>query len=258
MQETSALYRRLIADDDHWFETTIVVGESGDLITERGDTILFGGTAIMVAKTGADYGFTESQIFSVRTSSSMFETDPEAGQAISQEIDVSMLNPSGDIPEMAMVVLYVRVCTVAEKSEWLQQGIFYIDTRQITHDGNVDVLSFHGYDAMLKTEQDYSDTSLQFPAVDTDIVSEIALKIGVRVDSRTWDVMTEGYTYPLPTNYTLREMLRYISSAYAGCFIITELGDLRLVSLLEMPEETNLLVDSVGDYIVFADTRIKV
>jgi hypothetical protein len=45
---------------------------------------------------------------------------------------------------------------------------------------------------------------------------------------------------------------------YAGCFIITEVGQLRLVSLLELPPETNLLIDNVGDYIVFGSDRIKV
>ena len=259
MQETSALYRRLIADDNHWFETTIVVGESGELITERGETILFGGTAIMVAKSGADYGFLESQIFDVQTSSAMFDTEPDVGQAIAQEVDVTMINPSGDIPDMAMVILYTRVCTATEKSEWIQQGVFYIDTRQISNnESGFTTLTFHGYDAMLMTEQDYARSSLTWPAVDTAIVQEIATKIGVRVDSRTWDIMTSGYTYPLPTGYTLREMLKFISAAYAGVFIITEIGELRLVSLLELPEETNLLVDNVGDYIVFADTRIKV
>ena len=41
-------------------------------------------------------------------------------------------------------------------------------------------------------------------------------------------------------------------------FIITEVGQLRLVSLLELPPETNLLIDNVGDYIVFGTDRIKV
>lgn len=259
MQDTSPLYRQILADPNHYFEVSVVIGESGDLVTERGDTILFGGTAILVARSGPDSGFYGSQIFSLKTSSQMFGNDPEIGRAIAQEIELQMLQPSGDLPPMAQIVPYVRACTDTEQSEWLQQGVFYIDTRETTasYDG-LQILTLHGFDAMLMTEQEYSSTSIDWPATDINVVREIASKIGVTIDSRTEELMTGGYTYPLPTGYTLREMLGYIAAAYLGCFIITETGQLRLVSLLELPSDTALLVDSIGDYITFGGDRIKV
>ena len=259
MQNTSPLYRRLLADENHWFEASVVIGDSGNLITERGETILFGGTAIVVSRTGADSGFGEDIVFSVSTTSSLFSNNPEIGKAVSAEIDLKMLNPSGDIPRMGVVIPYVRVRTEDEYSEWLQQGVFYIDTRDISNnDDDLTILTLHGFDGMMKAEQDYASTNLNWPAKDTAIVQEIADKMGVSVDPRTWEVMTDANKLPLPTSYTLREVLGYIASMYVGCFIMTDTGELRLVTLLELPEETNYLIDSVGDAITFGGDRIKV
>lgn len=263
MQETSALYRQILSSDDHWFETRVVIGESGNLVTEGGEQILFGGTAIVVSRVGPDSGFDENVLFSVSTHSAMFTDTPEIGKAVAGEIDLTMLNPSGDIQRMGVVIPYVRAIGNVNgeivTSEWLQQGTFYIDTREITHnDDGLDMLTIHGFDAMLKGEQDYANTSLNWPALDTDIVREIAGKMGVAVDPRTWDIMTDGYVFPLPTAYTLREELSYIASAYVGCFIMTDVGTLRLAGLTELPPETNLLVDEFGHSVMFGQDRIKV
>lgn len=305
MQNTSALYREIIAREDHYFETSVVLGDNGALVTEFGDRIKFGGDTIVVARTNAESGFLENQLFSVKTSNNMFSDNPEIGKAVSGEIDISMIKPSGEIPRMGVVVPYVRVCAdvstgstiiladeiinqnaqlngellvfgndvsvannylvfasgYAEKrtSEWLQQGVYYIDTRESSHnDDDLTVLTFHGYDAMLFAEQDYARTNLDWPAVDTDIVNEIAGMMEISVDPRTWDIMTGGYTLPLPTNYSLREILGYIASMYLGSFIITEKGELRLVTLLELPAETRYLIDQAGYAITFGGDRIKV
>lgn len=268
MQNTSPLYRQILADPDHYFETSVVVGESGDLITEYGDKILFGGIAILVARSGPDSGFTENQIFSLKTSSKMFGNDPEVDTAIAQEIELQMLQPAGDIPDMAQVVLYVRACTDTLRSEWIQQGVFYIDTRETTASyDSLKVMTIHGFDAMLTAEQYWHDNgSLNWSSgtvVDTAMVGNIAEIMGISVDERTWDIMTNNYRIPMPIQYTLREVLGYIAAMYVGCFIINEIGQLRLVSILEIPPETNLLIDTVGDYITFGQEpneicRIKV
>lgn len=259
MQETSALYRRLLADENHYFETRVVIGESGDLITEGGEKILFGGFSIIVARTGPESGYAENQVFSVKTYSQMMENKPEIGKCIAQEIDISMLNPSGDMPRMSVVIPYVRLCAGDEQSEWLQQGVFYIDTREITHnDDGLDILTIHGYDAMLKANQGYTESALNWPARDIDVVNEIAELLDVSVDSRTAEIMTDQYSISYPGSYTLLEVLGYIASMYLGNFIITEEGELRLVTLLEMPEETRYLIDQVGDCITFGGTRILI
>ncbi len=263
MQETSALYRQILSSTDYFFETRVVIGDSGNLITEGGEQILFGGTAIVVARTGPDSGFDENIIFSVKTSLNMFDNEPVIGKAVAGEINLEIIQPSGDIPRMGVVIPYVRAIRYEDEqeisSEWLQQGTFFIDTRETSHnDDGLEILTLHGYDAMLKAEQDYASTNLNWPALDTAVVSEIASKMGVSVDARTWAVMTDGYTFPIPASFTLREMLGYIAGAYAGCFIMTELGQLRLVTMTELPKETKYLVDEYGYVLTFGGTRILI
>lgn len=279
MQQTSALYRQILAMDNHWFETKVRIN-------------------------GTDFG--ESSLMSVSTSSSMFSGDPEIGKAISAEIDLSMIAPSISIPRMAKIEPFVRIgaklispirvsvnqgiltldngssisndiltindATIEDSivvfdraeyetvySEWLPKGVFYIDTRERSrNDSKLKILTIHGYDAMLFAEQNYSSTELDWPAVDISIVNEIASMMGVPVDPRTAQIMTEGNVLPLPANYSLREVLGYIASMYAGSFIMSETGELRLVTLLELPEETSYLIDNAGDAITFGGDRILV
>lgn len=279
MQNTSALYRQILSQDNHWFETKVRIN-------------------------GIDYG--ESMLMGVSTSSSMFSGNPEVGRAISGEISLSMIAPSNTIPRMARIEPFVRVCAkmlgsesmsfqndllvlsgsitesqgiidfrnnakvnndivysastyTTQYSEWLPKGVYYIDTRETTKNGDgLNILTIHGYDAMLFAEQDFAGTNLCFPAVDTDIVAEIASTMGVQVDERTYDLMTDAYTLPLPSGYSLREILGYIASMYVGSFIMSETGELRLVSILELPPETNYLIDNAGDAITFGGDRILV
>ena len=281
MQTVSALYTTLMADQNHWFETKLVIDGVGE--------------------------FNETQLFSLSTSTQMFQDTPTVGKAVAQEINVKMLLPSVDIPTMAVLRPYVRVVgymtsqsdaevvnnvlklpsadlennrimlpegyayiddegyivfpdTYAGKhnSEWLPQGVFYIDTRERTKNNDgLDVLCLHGYDDMLKAEQMYNGR-ITGDSTDIQMVNEIAYQMGVSVDSRTTTLMTHAYTVPLPTGYTYREILGYIASMYVGGFIMTEEGKLRLVSLLELPPETNYLIDQDFDAITFGGDRIIV
>lgn len=232
MQTTSALYQQILADHNHFFEVAVEIG-------------------------GVRY--TDDKIFKLTTNIQMFGREPELGKALAQEMELQMLQPAETIPTMAKVMVYARACTSTQQSEWLPQGVFYVDTRRtdISYDG-LQLLTLHGFDAMLMTEQDYADTALTWPARDIDIVREIAGKIGISVDARTAAEMTDNRTLPLPTGYTLREYLEIIAAEYLGCFIITELGQLRLVSLTGLPTETNYLIDREGNYITFGGDRILI
>lgn len=138
------------------------------------------------------------------------------------------------------------------ESEWLAQGVYFIDTRETTQNNNgLDVLSLHGFDAMLKTEQIYSSNSAVGDDLDIAYVRAIASAIGVTVDNRTWEIMQTGYMIPFPLGYSMREILGYIASAYAGCFIISDTGQLRLVALEDIESETRYLIDEIGNIIVF-------
>lgn len=233
MQTTSALYQSIISGDNHWFETRLVIDGVG----------IFG----------------ETGLFSISTSHQMFHGTPTIGSAVAGEINVKMVYPQNvTIPTMAKLMPQVRVCNESQQSEWIAQGIYYIDTREKTvSDANEDVLVLHGYDAMLKAEQMYNGDILG-DSTDVEMVDEIASQLSLAVDSRTYDLMTAAYTIPLPVGYTYREILGYIAAMYVGCFIISETGELRLVSILELPPETNYLIDKEGNAITFGGDRILV
>ena len=231
MQTTSELYKTLIGTEGHFFETKLLIN-------------------------GVTYD--KSVLVEMTTSLTMFNGTPEIGKAVAGQIDVKMLTPSADIPAMAELKPFVRVCTATQSSEWLQQGVFYIDTRETTkNEAGENVLSIHGFDAMLKAEQMYSGR-ITGNSTDKQMVNEIAYQMGVSVDSRTLALMNKAYRIPLPTGYTYREVLGYIASMYAGCFIMSETGKLRLVTLTELPPETNYLIDQLGDAITFGGDRILV
>ena len=146
-------------------------------------------------------------------------------------------------------------------SEWIPQGVFFIDTRQITANYNgIPTLTLHGYDSMLKAEQEYSSNETVGDAKDKVYVQSIADSIGVEVDPRTWEVMGRGHIIPMPLGYTMREVLGYIASAYVGCFVMTDEGKLRLISLLGLPEykETSLLCTNDRYVLLFGEDAILV
>lgn len=232
MQSTSALYQTIISGD-HWFETRLIIDGVGT------------------------YG--ETDLFAMSTTHEMFHNSPTIGSAVAGEITVKMVYPQDvTIPAMAKLLPQVRSCNATQQSEWISQGVYYIDTRErtVTEYGE-SVLELHGYDAMLKAEQMYNGR-ITGDSTDIQMVNEIAYQMGVSVDSRTIALMTAAYTIPLPTGYSYREVLGYIASMYVGCFIITDEGKLRLVSITELPPETNYLIDEQGDAITFGGDRILV
>ena len=172
MQNVSALYNTIIGDE-HWFETKLVIDGVGT--------------------------FDETQLFQVVTSHAMFSDTPRVGMAVAGEIDVKMLFPTVEIPTMACLRPYVRACNATQQSEWIPQGVYYIDTRERTRDDTgLSVLTIHGYDAMLKAEQMYNGR-IKGNSTDKQMVTEIAYQMGISVDSRTNTIMNASYTIPLPT-----------------------------------------------------------
>ena len=232
MYTTSLLYRTILAGE-HWFEYKVVI--NGNDVDQSGLTDVS----------------TEYLMFS--------ESQPTVGGCLAGELSVSLLNPSFTIPRMALVEPYVRVTDGEQVSEWIPQGKFYIDTREVTNnDDDLPILSLHCYDAMLKTEADYPSTTHEWPYSDTDVVQEIATTLGVGVDSRTWELMTRNYQISLPAGYSMREVLSNIAAMYAGNWIMNYDGALLLVAVNGIPPETNYLVDNIGDAITFGGDRILV
>lgn len=157
-------------------------------------------------------------------------------------------------------------------SEWLPKGVFYIDER--SYDKEIDRLTLTCYDAMLKTEQSFCTPGGQgqWPRTDIAMVDEICERIGVALDGRTRAILTKGYLIQYPgitledgtPQYdkdgalSMREVLGCIGSMYAGNWVMSDAGELRLVALGDIPAETSLLAEQHGDYILIGGVRIRV
>ena len=258
MQETSSLYKQLLADPGHWKEYTLVIGESGVLVNERAEKITFGGTAILVASSGADGGFRESAIISMSTQKSIFhDSNPSVGNCISGQITVDMMKPKGDIPRRARLVPYVRLTNGIEHSEWIQKGVFFIDRREYSGDEN-ERITISGYDHIILTEADFPSSTDEWPRMDIDVVRDIASAIGTSIDRRTVQIMNNGYKINYPAEYSMREVLENIAAMYAGSFVMSDTGELLLVTMFGIPKQTSYLIDRAGFAITFGGDRILV
>lgn len=261
MQETSALYQELFASD-HKMETRLAIGETGVLITKQGEAITFGGVSILTGASGADGGFDETLLVSMETEGRVFsEESPVVGACVIGQIDIEMHKPFGEIPERARLVPYIRLMDIAglRRSEWIQKGVFYIDTREKKEDGSpIEKIVIQGYDDMRKAEQDYPSSTLSWPARDIDVVREIAAFLGVSIDARTIPLINRGYTIQYPAGYSCRDVLGYIAAMYAGCFVMSDLGELRLIKINGIPKETRYLIEASGFAITFGGDRILV
>ena len=227
MQTVSALYQQIMSGE-HYAERKINIA-------------------------GTDYG--EDTIVSLTTTGGLFADGTlSVGSAVSREINLSLWNISKTIPKMAKLIPYYRISNGTQTSEWIQKGVYYIDTRSV----DSGLLTIHGYDDMLKAEQIWTpDQSLEFPMPMTQAANIIADIMGVEIDART--VLNSSYTVDYPANdYTLRDVLRYIAAAHGGNWIMSDAGELWLVGLNTLPPETNYLCDEDGDWITFGGDRILV
>lgn len=227
MQTVSALYKQIMSGE-HYAERKINIA-------------------------GMDYG--EDTIVSLTTTGGLFADGTlSVGSAVSREINLSLWNVSTTIPKMAKLIPYYRLSNGTQTSEWIQKGVYYIDTRSV----DSGLLTIHGYDDMLKAEQIWTpDQSLEFPMPMTQAANIIADIMGVEIDART--VLNSAYTVDYPANdYTLRDVLRYIAAAHGGNWIMSDAGELWLVGLNTLPPETNYLCDEAGDWITFGGDRILV
>ena len=207
MQTTSELYNSILLKP-YDVETKL------DIYTADGKTLV------------GSYG--EDVLVSCMTTGKLFSS-PSVGAAVGREIDVKMLMPTETLPRMAMLKPFVRIKYGTDVSEWIQKGVYFIDTRST--DKLTDVLTIHGYDAMLKTEQLYcgSGDVGQWPRTMAAVVNDICSKIGVTLDSRT--SISSTYNCQLDTTFSMREYLSHIAAAHAGVFMMTDTGQMRLVPL---------------------------
>lgn len=232
MQTTSALYQELLA---------LPHSEESRLLID-----------------GAAYGTPDLAEGSLKTEGSLFSgTTPAVGGAVAGEVSVELLGvASGSVARMAKLQPQVRLVGAdGRTSEWIAQGVYNVDKR--SYNKQTGVLTLHGYDKMLATEQWYTGTD----AVDVDIVNQICTQVGITLDDETaafFAASGRSYVIPSPTDYTCRELLQTIAGCYGGNWCMTPVGELRLVLLKLTAAETSYLVDGVGSAITFGGDRILV
>ena len=218
-------------------------------------------TEVKVTINDVEYG--QSQIFSGSITRGLWDGTISVGNCIAAEINLALRIPSTvTIPRMATIKPYYRLTDGSTYSEWVPMGEFFIDTRQ--YDKEAMRLTIHGYDAMLKGEKQFTSSGDQgeWPMTDIDVVNEIKTRMGVTLDSRTTPIINKGYAVQYPGYgegaYTMREVLGFIGAAYAGNWIMTPEGKLRLVQINDMPAETWYLVDQSGNTITMGGDRLIV
>lgn len=220
-------------------------------------------TQVKLLVNGTEYG--HEMLRTLKTKGRVFTQDlPTVGGCYSGEIDITMQKPAQSIPKKAKLQPFIRVHDLNETrfSEWIPKGVYYIDTRKTAEDGTkIKVLTLRGYDDMLKAEMDYPDSELVWPAKDIDVLREIAAFIGVELDERTVENVVNGYDIPFPEGYSCREVLGFIAAMYAGNFIMSDTGKLRLVVLGDVAVsegEESYLINEEGFAITFGGVKIIV
>ena len=214
--------------------------------------------------TIAGVRYEQDRLSPPETTGSLFpDGKPSVGNCISRQLDLTIL-PAGTIPRMAEIKLETRLVIkdalteeILQASEWIPKGTFYIDTR--TQDWGTDTLKLHAYDAILKMEKTYlpdGGVLEEWPKPMPEVAADIAAKLGLTIDART--VLNERYMVGLPVEYTMREVMGYIAAAHCGNWIITDAGDLRLITLACIPDESSYLVSEDGHAITFGGVRIIV
>lgn len=217
MITTSALYKSILAEKNHSVEWKINVN-GVDYGTDKIDANAAGGDARprLVRKL-----FTGS--------------DPEVGACVASQLSCSLFEASANIPRMAAVVPSYRLVYGAQASEWIQKGVFYIDTRGT--DEALGTTMLHCYDAMLKADgengKSYADLTgfTTWPQAMSAVAAEIATIIGVQIDARTTFGSGTGYSVEYPNDLTMREVLGYIAAAHGACWTMTDAGKLRMVKI---------------------------
>ena len=218
---------------------------------------------------GVDYA--QTSLWEIRTSRKLFgENNPLFGCTAVGEIDVTITNDGRAIPPKARIRPYIQLYspTLRLTSEWIQKGEFFIDTREEDDTDDIDLLIFHGYDAMRKAMVKYPSSTLEWSnrsPTTYQVVCEIVCHMfsienwqaSSYIETETRQkLQANPYIVNFPAQYTMSEVLGSIAAMYGGNFCMSDTGKLRLVSLADLPEETYYLVTERGNCITFGGTRI--
>lgn len=173
--------------------------------------------------------YTQDEITSCRrTASAYSDSAPVPGGCVSATLDLELYT-TDTIPEMAMIKLFCRLNDGITTSEWIPQGVFYVDTREV--DTEAGLITLEAVDGLRKADQVYQlegDTG-EWPRLMSTVVSDICTRCGYSLDGRT--SLSSTYKMEYPNDYTMREILGYIAAAHGGFWTMAGDGKLRLAQL---------------------------
>ena len=241
MNDVSDLWKEIVATGDFETETTLAIGDSN-----------------------VSDGVPMNQLHYIKTVRRLFEGDtPSIGSCVAGEIEAKLFQPEGGIPRNGRLRVYVRVHPRGRPeyhSEWLRKGTFWVDHRKLKKLANgKTIITLTGYDAILRAEEEFDWSVLKkWPAVDINVVKKIAQQMGVSLDPRTEEIIVKGYEINLPDGYSCREILCGIAAMYGGNFVMSDLGQLLLVQLNNVPRESLVLLNEDGVPILFGGEPVLV
>ena len=135
-------------------------------------------------------------------------------------------------------------------SEWLNRGIYYIDTIDKSPYSNV--VKITAYDSLMKANAVWMPSGTFTNTTDRLIVEDIADRIGVQIESATQAILSNAIQInqapSIGTNgTTMMEMLSYIGVLRGGNWIIDNSNKLKLIPLFS-ESQTASVGDAVDDF----------
>ena len=169
-------------------------------------------------------------------------SDPlTVGNCMTGTLKISVLTDDV-IDTSSPVIIKARITDGKQYSEFMDFGTFYIDLPE----ADEGLITLTCYDSMLKAEQHYvdaTDSEDEWPKPMITCVEEIALRIGVGIDPRTRINVGVDYLVPYPSGRTMQQVLGFIGAVHGGNWIITEENLLRLVPIINSPDDTFNVID---------------
>ncbi len=216
MHQTSDLYKQIL-ENKHRIETVVQVGGTGAV-------------SMCQSIPGTVYG--EDMIVSLTEKADLLNREaPGIGYFIGRRIELKMLEPPQRIEMMGRIVPFSRLVEneTGRTSEWIPKGVFYVDTRKKSMaDMDAVTVTITAYDAVLKSQADYTGDNVAWPASDAAVVADVARILGVPYDLGN---ITKSFGISKQEDKTCGEVLSGIAVLYGGNFTLDDCGILRLMLL---------------------------
>ena len=183
--------------------------------------------------------------------------EPTIGRCCTGSLTLTVKQKSGvPIAKASPVVAYCRLISRdgATTTDWVELGHYWVSRRS----GLADLVTLTCRDAMIFAGQTYADKTQfeEWPVAMVDVVDEIASIVGITLDVRTTIQTGADYVVAYPNEDVLiSEILGMVAAAHGGLFIMSEVGQLRLVPYPDTGNPVFAIGGAYGKYTPFAGTK---